>query len=328
MNKIYREISFIIFLITVISTITSCTKEESPVLPVVPITRIFNEVDIHPWYTLSKWIKFSVDSKFLLSSNGVHSNIWDVETGKIASEINEAFVDINGEQYSFVTGINFPFNIISIWQGIPPQLKYTQLDGYEYRSKISSDGKKLLTAYYGGELHVRDLENPVLSYSRWPGNEWSEDHINIIKLSQDDELIASYGTHNLTFYKLFNGEMVFELGLCAQNLAFSPNGDEFAIQILGNSSIIQIRDRQSGELIKELNTGTALYYAFNLDGSKIVYSTNDDVRIWDVEKNELAEILFEESGANFRGVAYSPNGKFIAAKKYQSDIWIYGPINN
>lgn len=297
-----------------------------------PRLRIFEENGIASVGYLSKQIKFTYDSKYLISSDGYNTNIWDVEIGNLIYTINEQFVDANGSKYAIVTADSGTWDYHSVWYYIPPIKQSSTARGYFWRqwnSKITTDGKFISTAYYDGWLRLWNLKNNQIVWTRQSGVP-HEDHFHFINISQDDEIIASFGAQPTVFYDLKSGDVRLESEVSADRLSFSPMGDKYALIRVLENRIIEVYHRVSGVLFSSF-TGhpeKINFFEFSPDGKYIIFSTNDDVRIWDVEQNQLNSIIFEAENAKFRGVVYSPDGRYIASKKHESDIWVYGPINN
>jgi WD40 repeat protein len=106
-------------------------------------------------------------------------------------------------------------------------------------------------------------------------------------------------------------------------LSFSPNGRLLAAA--GEDETIRLFDLESNQEILKINSfdGEAKKLFFTQDSRKLFVAHKKVATIWTVVKDkEVRTLLAEESGA-LSSVAFSPDGRLLAAASHDSNIYIW-----
>jgi WD40 repeat protein len=152
--------------------------------------------------------------------------------------------------------------------------------------------------------------------------------IDALALSPDAEFLAVSSSNRLYFWKWRNDDEApagIDLGHTVQSLAFSPDGSLLA-EGADSGNEIKVRDARTQAVKMQLFDGdkNPMYVhslAFSPDG-KYLAGTNSihlrdrqidrRVHVWDVATGEIRQ-SFATGGDSPRFVAFSPNGRWLAA---------------
>jgi WD40 repeat protein len=120
------------------------------------------------------------------------------------------------------------------------------------------------------------------------------------------------------------------------SMALHLDGNQIALT--GEGGLVQIRDKQTGELRKELRVpeGRALSLAFSPDGNTLAVAlckdiqqdvnlcTQNEIEIWSLEQDPQQMACFPTDHTDaILSLAYDPGGKILASGGKDRNIWLY-----
>lgn len=200
---------------------------------------------------------------------------------------------------------------------------------------FSPDGKRLVTAGYDKTLIIWDVETGAAAQTL--SNH--VDAVYCVAWSPDGSRIASgAGDRTVKVWDAAGGTLLQTISDALDvvlAVAFSPSGTELAGA--GADKIIRVWDagsseapfQQSGSTAGTLkgstfaHEGAVLHLLYSPDGSTL-YSTGEDRRIKAWDSASLQEKLaFEEQPDWVTALALSPDGKLLAAGRYDASSAIY-----
>jgi WD40 repeat protein len=107
-------------------------------------------------------------------------------------------------------------------------------------------------------------------------------------------------------------------------VAFSPEGDALITAsddgVLRSGSV-RLWSAASNRLLRVLGTGGASAVGFHPDSEILATVTDADVRLWDVMTGEVVAWLTGHPRGRSRAIAFSPDGRAVAAAGDQVSLW-------
>ena len=147
-----------------------------------------------------------------------------------------------------------------------------------------------------------------------------------LSFSPDNKLLAS-GSHDNTvkIWDIESGECLYTLKghrHLTYSVVFSPDGKMVASGSFDTT--IKLWDVETGEEIRTLqgHKGQIRVVAFSPDGSIIASGSEDGtVKIWETATGKRLQELTVHVPSWVHGLAFSPDGRFLASSDYQIKIW-------
>jgi WD40 repeat protein len=201
---------------------------------------------------------------------------------------------------------------------------------------LSPDGKHVISI--GDKLFARVWNandgQMVRKIQVFPPNT-SYGYISDVAFSPDGKRIATAAWQQpVRFWNPFSGEQAGEplaVKQAAHGLAFSPNGSLLAVAEFAEVKIWDLRSRTLLQdfRLDERSIGQAWRVAFSQDGNLLAAALLDyggtfvpkatKVRVWDVGTGK--ELLAAWPNESAVAVAFSPDGKWLAAAGSAVEIW-------
>ena len=259
-------------------------------------------------------IKFSPDGALIATASTDNTaKVWEAATGA------ELFT-LAGHT-NFVTDIAFSPDgkwlitagldgTAKVWDLTPfHELMQVSSPGDEWSAvAISPDGTRL--ALGGSQVLVWDLKSGKLQQTLTGHSNF----VDSVKFSPDGRKLATAsqdGTARVWDVAKSRELFEFPLGVAGNvTLAFSPDGKSLAAT--GHNNGATVWDLTSGKEVVSL-TGHSTPLAqltFNPKGTQLATAGEDGVRIWDLDSGK--EVLTLEGAGSIYGVAFSPNGQYLA----------------
>jgi len=263
----------------------------------------------------------SPDGKYIASGGdeGI-IKLWNAQTGAEVMTLREGqsavlAVAFKPDGRQLASGSNSYDGIIILWDAeTGAQLKTFRGQREINALAFSPDGKHIISGSGDWTIKLWDVQTGAeMSTLRGHGN-WVRD----VGFSPDGKRIAS-GSWDESI-KVWDAKTEDTLTTIAGHhgpvlsVAFSPDGQLIASG--GYDNTVRIWDANSGDELKTFHghDWNVEYVAFNPDGKRIVSASADDtVKLWD--------IMIDRESRNFHGyseymprcVAFSPDGRLIAA---------------
>jgi len=249
---------------------------------------------------LVKDLSFSPDGKYIISTgDDATTRIWDVKSGKLISTLKGSF--------RFM--------------------------------EFSPDGKTYATAYFSGEISIRDFSSHKVVKKLVQGEyEQGEKSVNDMKFSRNGEKLFTVASDGIIrVWDVKNSRIIKEIDPYAKEreskkyfylseyfwkMALHP--DEKILATGTNKGKVQLWDMESGEEIKKIDGHNEFVCSVknSPDGKTIASASGDmTVKIWDSRNGKYLKNIFMKTVAN--GLCYSPDGKDIAAGGNTKIIYVF-----
>jgi WD40 repeat protein len=189
---------------------------------------------------------------------------------------------------------------------------------------VSADGERMARA--GGTAQVRvwnartgeALTRPLDDVGR----------ISRLALSPDGSLVAADGQDNTArIWSVATGRLIQTLQPADETLsgpvsdvAFSADGRYFAAS---RRSEVKVWDVATWQVVASMTAGTApvMSFGFSPDASAIVTASIGQARIFDFSGKPPGELAFDGTLGSGARVAFSPDGRYVAASGDTSVVW-------
>ena len=292
-----------------------------------PELRIFSEYPSN--YTNKSPLSFSSDDEFLYSyspdiwGDFFPTNIWDINTGQLVNKIPTSFLSSSPSQ-NILVGYNLDQDSVGLWEPMTSAKLESFPTWYPFDAKVSHNGKYLAIARTRW-VDVWDVETMEHLHNITVREYPSEDNFHTIEFSPDDKIIAS-ANDKLRLYNVLTGSKIKEINRGqAFSIKFYPDGSKIVAG--GVYGIINIWDIETGEKILEFNADEERVFSIDIapNGEKLLIGTRGELLLWNLVNNSQDTLIYNSGIANFLGVAYSNNSKYVAGK-VSDKIVIYGPM--
>jgi len=194
-------------------------------------------------------------------------------------------------------------------------------EGTVWSVAFSPDGKTLASGSGDDTIRLWDVQTGV-EKQRFTGH---TGNVSSVAFSPDGKTLASGGGWDNTI-RLWDVETGTELRTLTgpehtrgvNSVAFSPDGKTLASGRTWNwtyDNTIRLLDVTTGETIRTFRIGypgNVNSVAFSPDGKTLASSSNDTIRLWDVETGIKLRTLTEHEDT-VSSVAFSPDGKTLAS---------------
>jgi WD40 repeat protein/transcriptional regulator with XRE-family HTH domain len=280
-------------------------------------------------------LSFSPDGKTLAtaSEDGM-VKFWDAETGKVllnlsghSSGVLSVAFSPDGERLYTASRDG----TVKVWD-ISPSAGGDALNLVGHTSRVATvayrpDGKQLATlgwdgtvriwdAVTGEQLHMIQLEGEYGVGNMIAGN---------VTYSPDGKLLAYNDLNTTRIINVENGDELmaldpFESGV--MSVVFSPDGKLLAD--VGVDGTVRIHDSGGGTTLLEFATAEIQQIVFSPDEKRIAVAAEDGAYVYDVTTGKLV-LKYSGHGEGIRnsGIAFSPDGKWIASSGNDSTIKVW-----
>ncbi len=179
---------------------------------------------------------------------------------------------------------------------------------------FSPDGKILASSLWRGEVFLWNPETGKQIKTLNP--ELKE--ISAMVFSPDGQFLACAGRKNdFALLDPGTGKIIRKwqhAGKSYPSMAFSPDGKVLATAC---SKEVKLWEVATGKLIREVGEQVASV-AYSPDGRVLAMGSRDHVQLWDTITNSMIGQL--PGGTNTQTLAFSPNGKYLAASGARTGI--------
>jgi WD40 repeat protein/DNA-binding SARP family transcriptional activator len=280
-------------------------------------------------------LAFSPDGKTLATaSEDGSARLWDAETGKAlltlsghASGVLSAAFSADGK-WLYTASRD---GTAKVWD-ISPSAGGDALNLVGHTNRVATvayrpDGKQLATfgwdgtiriwdAVTGEQLHMIQLEGEYGVGNGYAGN---------VTYSPDGKLLAYNDLNTTRIINVENGDELmaldpFESGVLG--VVFSPDGKLLADA--GVDGTVRIHDSGGGKTLLEFVTGEIQQIVFSPDEKRLAIAAEDGAYVYDVTTGKLV-LKYSGHGEGIRnsGIAFSPDGKWIASSGNDSTIKVW-----
>ncbi|KAH7930833.1 WD40 repeat-like protein [Leucogyrophana mollusca] len=279
-------------------------------------------------------VAYTPDGRFIVSGSGDKDiRIWDAETGETVGAplgpndrgIWELTISPDGKIIVSVDLGSYPTRI---WDFETRRVIHTFDAGVVFSLAISPDSRYVITGSGNRLVQKWDLETGARVVGPMEGHTsyvaavaWSADGERIASTSYDGTTRVWNATDGSLVAGPFRADPVYH----SRSIVFSRDGSQI---ILGmENGDIRVLGTQDGRLRNAPLTGhkgAIISLALSPDGRRIASASETDstVRIWDTATGRLAARPLDH-GEMGKGIAYSPDGKYVASSGADGDIRIW-----
>lgn len=188
---------------------------------------------------------------------------------------------------------------------------------------FSPDGQIIASAGHDGVVRLWEAKRNGALIRELKGH---SDVVNTVMFSTDASLVFSGGLDGtIRSWDIATGEMKSSTTVPGQisALALSPDGaiitgaiyrqDRSHFEIL----VVRVRDWRELHTIKLRHPVNSI--AISRDGKYVTGAGSEDYEghVWSMDTGELALTFTSQSGTSFRGLSYSPDGRYLVAGRQQ-----------
>jgi WD40 repeat protein/DNA-binding SARP family transcriptional activator len=280
-------------------------------------------LDLQPLYS----VQFSADGRRVVTggADGV-VRVSDVRGGPVIAELkghrdrvyDAAFLG-SGEDRVYSTGTD---GTVRLWKLLKTAtLPVTNADAPSAAS-FSSDGKLVVSGYYGGEVRLwdpaTDSQRTLPGYKAESAAVYSANGAYILSWT------ATYGEASARLYDVRRGTSSFARVPAHSEVyaaAIDPSGGRIARAGLAKPAVIQAPDGTHRRILPDHGQVNAL--AFSPNGEHLASASSDGtVHIWNGARGTSERVLKRFEGAALAAV-YSPDGSHVAAAGADGTIRIW-----
>jgi WD40 repeat protein/transcriptional regulator with XRE-family HTH domain len=284
---------------------------------------------------------YSPDGKRLAStSEDGTTKLWDAETGKALLTLSGHTSGV--ENAAFSPDGNWLYTAshdgtVKIWDVSPlAGSDWLNLVGHTDRVRSVTyrpDGKQLATLGYDGALKIWDAisgkEVLIIPLTDMINsmNSGGDAPAGGVSYSPDGKRLAYNDLNTTKIVDAMSGAKILSLAPAdslGNNVAFSPDGTQIAVGSAGAG--IRIYNSNSGKLLIQFPIGSGYNgrIVFSPDGKSIASTSEDGAHIWDITTGKKL-VTFSGHGERvaLNGIAYSPDGKWIATSGNDATIKVW-----
>ncbi len=192
--------------------------------------------------------------------------------------------------------------------------------GYVYSVAFSPNGEQLASSGMNGDLRLWNARSGDLLQT-YRGHEST---VRMVAFSPDGRMLASGGSDStVRLWDVSSGVLLQTLQRDGALRVVSFSADSSRVAGAGSSNYdIQIWDTASGQLVQTLagHTTSVMGLSFSPDGSHLVSSGYDGVRLWDLRNGSQQATLLE--GYTLSQITFSPDGSLIAGAS-DADVYLW-----
>jgi WD40 repeat protein len=271
-------------------------------------------------------VDFSPDSQRLVSASWDRTvKVWDVRTGQellsvpgLPAGLTAVAFSRNGKRFA-AASLEGTITICDAHSGEKIRTLYGKA-GPVYGVAFSPVGNTLASAHYDGTVKIWDIELGRTEVVNALSFQAHNHPVLAVAYSADGRLLASAGgrdqENNLCVWEAATGKSIrkvfIPLGVM-RSVAFNPDGRRLACAA-GRS--VALWDVETGRELRTIRSvDRAFRVAFSPDPDSHWLATvceGQIVRLWDVETGQ-ERVTLRVSGGELWGVAFSPNGRYLAS---------------
>jgi WD40 repeat protein len=274
-------------------------------------------------------LAFSPDGSLLSSVDSSDSlTLWDVVTGQRVSPLDGYTGGLDSVAFSpdsQILATASKDGTVQLWDVATRQEIGNPLDsgaGSVESVAFSPDGQSLATGNYDGTVRLWNVAR-LLGTTTLTSSDISHSPVGALAFSPNGQILASANKTGTVLWDTATGRPVGAPLIPADGpaengtVAFSPDGRIVATAIEND---IQLWDAVTGRLLGRLRPGVwnggaaSTPLAFSPDGELLAVGSNfSDVWLFNVASHAKVATLSDHSQWGFGGVAFSPNGRILAA---------------
>ncbi|MGC1376257.1 MAG: WD40 repeat domain-containing protein, partial [Anaerolineales bacterium] len=273
---------------------------------------------------LVETVAFSPDSALLASGGNDYAvHIWLAAEGTSLQTLHRSGADVIDLSFSPKAGILAEVSysgVITLWRladGVllltinHPKTRYLS-------ASFSPDGSYLAAGLYGSFVILNASDGNLVRAVKLDGDEYLH-AVDQVDYSPDGAILAPReSTGAISLWKASEGTLIRTVGQIGFGIAefdelrFSPSGKVLAVNN-NQKETVQILQVSDGKLLQEFPASAYASFDFSPNGDEVVIGTGGhEIQLWKVDTGDSIRVL-EDNAAWSEHVAYSPDGKLLAA---------------
>jgi WD40 repeat protein len=274
-------------------------------------------------------IAFSDDGRRLLTSSQRTLRSWNVETGALESEFTAS-----GGSYSVVFSPDFRFVAYDRQQAVViadlehPDDEIT-VSAHENEVRylaFSPQGNRLASADFEGEIKLWRLQRcplrlaPDLPLETPP----SRSRIGWLSFDASGNMLVASQDVGATIWDSRTGKLSrrIETNGPGHYVGFSPDGEKLAMSVENHLKLWDVASGREILALGEPHVSPAGTFAFSPDGSKLAWIYDGQIHLSDTTSRRTL-LTFPGFAGRRTALAFSPNGKLLAALMVSGDIRVW-----